>query len=251
MTDKTFSLEGKIILVTGASSGIGRACAIECARAGASVVATGRDPARLEATCDAFPRPRGAYSTFCVADLTVEKDFENLLCACPAPYDGVVHAAGISALRPFAFTKPELFEKLLAFNTRIPLELTRRLLKKGMIRDGASIVFISSVAGTGSAAIGQTAYAASKSALCAAAEVMAIELAYQRTRVNCICPGVVDTPIHASVGADVGKLGVASCPLGRAGRPEEIAHAARYLLSDAAAWITGTRLVVDGGLSLR
>lgn len=250
MSDRAFSLGGKRVLVTGASSGIGRACAVECAGAGASVVVTGRDEARLAETLE---KMRGISVTehFCVpADLTDDSDFEKLLGDVPAPLDGVVHSAGISALRPFAFTKPELFEKILALNTRIPLELTRRLLKKGTIRDGASIVFIASVAGTGSAAIGQTAYAASKSALCAAAEVMAIELAYQRTRVNCVCPGVVDTPIHAGAGADVGQLG-SSCPLGRIGAPEEIAYAARYLLSDAAAWITGTRLVIDGGLSLQ
>lgn len=254
MAKNPFSLENKVILITGASSGIGRACAVACAEAGASVVITGRDGTRLEETFRMLPESRGAFTAKCVADLSDEKDFANLLCASPAPYDGIVHCAGISKLRPFPFVSPQIIEKTLQTNTLAPIELTRQLLKKEAIRDGASIVFISSVAGTYSTAIGQTAYALSKAALCGAAKAMALELADQKTRVNCICPGAVDTPIHASIGLSEEQLAgdaQKNYPLRRHGKPEEIAYAAVYLLSDAAAWTTGTELVVDGGLTLR
>lgn len=248
-----FSLKDKVILITGASSGIGRACAIECARAGASVIITGRNAERLDETFRMLPASRGSYSNMCVADLTDEKDFESLLSASPIPYNGIVHSAGISALRPFPFVSPKNLEKLLNLNTLIPLELTRRLLKNGTVQDGASIVFISSIAGTRIAAVGQTAYAASKAALCGAAKAMALELAYQKTRVNCICPGAVSTPIHESVGLSEDQLQIdtQNYPLRCYGKPEEIAYAAVYLLSDAAAWTTGTQLVIDGGLTLQ
>lgn len=254
MAKNPFSLEGKVILVTGASSGIGRACAVACAEAGASVVLTGRDEARLEETFRMLSQPLGALTAKCVADLSDEKDFENLLGASSAPYDGIVHCAGISKLRPFPFASPQVLKKLLSVNTLAPIELTRRLLKNGAVRNGASIVFVSSIAGMRIASVGQTAYALSKAALCGAAKAMALELAYQKTRVNCICPGAVETPIHASAGLSEEQLAddaQKNYPLQRYGKPEEIAYAAVYLLSDSAAWTTGTELVIDGGLTLR
>lgn len=245
-----FSLENKTILITGASSGIGRACAIECARAGARLVITGRDEGRLSETLSALS---GKEHSAVPADLTqTDEAAEKLLAAVPAVLDGIVHAAGISQLRPFPFVSPKNLENVFQINTLAPLELTRRLLKKGKIREGSSIVFISSTAGTRISSVGQTAYAASKAALCGAAKSMALELAFQKIRVNSICPGAVDTPIHESVGLNREQLeaDAQNYPLRRHGKPEEIAYAAVYLLSDAAAWTTGTELVIDGGLTL-
>lgn len=247
-----FSLENKTVLITGASSGIGRACAVECARAGASVTLTGRDESRLAGTLSEI-RKISEAEHFCVpADLTDDADFEKLLAAVPAPLDGVVHSAGISLLRPFPFTSPKNLEKILKLNTLVPLELTRQLLKRNSVKNGASVVFVSSVAGTQIACVGQTAYAASKAALCGAAKAMALELAYQKIRVNCICPGGIETPIHELNGLSEEQLveDRKLYPLARYGTPEEVAYAAIYLLSDAAAWITGTQLVIDGGYTL-
>jgi len=243
-----FSLNEKTILVTGASSGIGRACAQVCAKCGARVIATGRDEARLAETCAEIENARAVP-----ADLTSEESVENLLRALDGErLSGIVHCAGISGFRPFTFTTEKQLASALKINTFAPLELTRQLLKREILGENSSVVFISSVAGTQSSAIGQTAYALSKTALCGAAKVMALELAAQKIRVNCICPAAVETPIHAKAGLTAEELSADAkkYPLQRYGKPEEIAATAVYLLSDAASWTTGTEIIIDGGLSL-
>ena len=245
-----FSLDGKTILVTGASSGIGRACAKLCATCGAKIVATGRDAARLAETCAEIPSEKCRALT---ADFSSEESVEKFLNAlAETRLDGIVHCAGISPLRPFPFTSEKHFSDALKINTLAPLELTRQFLKREILRENASVVFIASVAGTRIAAPGKAAYALSKSALCGAAKVMALELASRKIRVNCICPAAVKTPIHAKSGLTDEQLAADAerYPLKRYGEPEEVAAAAIYLLSDAAAWTTGTELVIDGGLSL-
>lgn len=247
-----FSLENKTVLITGASSGIGRACAVECARAGASLILTGRDETRLAGTLAEAEKISSAKHFAVPADLTDDSGVEKLLAAVPTPLDGIVHSAGIPLLRPFAFSSPKNLEKLWRVNTLVPLELTRQLLKRNAVRDAASVVFVASICGASIAAVGQTAYASSKAALCGASKVMALELAQRKIRVNSICPGGIETPIHALNGLSEEQLEEdrTRYPLKRYGRPEEIAYAAIYLLSDAAAWVTGTQLVIDGGFTL-
>lgn len=249
-TSNPFSLNGKTILVTGASSGIGRACAQLCAKCGARVIATGRDETRLAETFSALA---GKHHLCVSADLTSREDQAKLLDTLAGEnLSGVVHCAGISEFRPFSFTTEKNFANALATNTLAPLELTRQLLKREILGENSSIVFIASVAGTQLATNGQTAYALSKSALFGASKVMALELAPKKIRVNCICPAAVETPIHAKNGLTQEQL-VADAekyPLKRYGKPGEIAAAAVFLLSDASAWTTGTSLVIDGGLSL-
>lgn len=253
MADNSFSLERKVILVTGASSGIGRACAIECARAGASVVATGRDRARLEETYDALPLSRGIYSTRCAADLTNEKDLERLLGACPAPYDGVVHAAGICETRPFAFLNRKKLQQIFDVNLFAPAILTQRLLRQGSLNPGCSLVFISSIDGPLTAHIGNSMYAMSKGALSALVKTIALELAEKKIRANAILPGMTETPLihNGRISEEQLSADEMNYPLERYGKPEEIAYAVRYLLSDASAWTTGAQLVIDGGVTIR
>lgn len=177
---------------------------------------------------------------------------EKIVGAIGEPLDGIVHCAGISNYRPFLFSAPKKIDEVFKTNVGAPVELTRLLLKKNVLAGGASVVFVSSVAGTRVAAPGQSSYALSKAALCGIAKTMALELEPQGIRVNSICPGMVETPMLKLSGLSDEQISAAkkTYPLQRYGKPEEIAYAAIYLLSDAAAWTTGTELVVDGGLTL-
>ncbi len=247
--ESPFSLKNKTLLVTGASSGIGRACAVECAKAGARIVAAGRDETRLGETFSALA---GAGHAIVAADISDDAGLGKIVSAVASPLDGIVHCAGISKLRPFAFSAPKNLDAAWRTNALAPVELTRLLLKKNLLAGGASVVFVASISGRNIAALGQTAYAASKAALCGAAKAMALELSAQKIRVNCICPGAVATPIHKLSGMSDEQIAAdkKNYPLARYGTPEEIAYAAIYLLSDAAAWTTGAELVIDGGRTL-
>lgn len=247
-----FSLENKTVLITGASSGIGRACAVECARAGASLILTGRDETRLAGTLAEAEKISSAKHLAVPADLTDESGVEKLLSAVPVPLDGIVHSAGICETRPFAFATQKKFRRIFDINFFAPALLSQQSLKSKMLNPGSSIVFISSIDGPISAHVGNTMYSASKGAISALTRNMAIELAENKIRVNAILPGMTETPlIHCSaISEEQLDEDRARYPLKRYGRPEEIAYAAIYLLSDAAAWVTGTQLVIDGGFTL-
>lgn len=248
MNANPFSLAGKRVLVTGASSGIGRAAAIECARAGAELLITGRDEERLLATLQALD---GGPHRAVAADLTDPEGIERLVDEARG-LDGVVHSAGIACSRPFPFVGRKVLNGVMEINFYAPAELTRRLLRASAVGRGASLVFVSSVAGLGCSAPGESAYAASKGAVSALARGMAIDLAPKGIRVNCVCPGVVETALFdvGTVTSEQLEARRRAYPLRRFGRPEEIAWAIVYLLSDASAWMTGTDLKIDGGLTL-
>lgn len=186
MNANPFSLAGKRVLVTGASSGIGRAAAIECARAGAELLITGRDEERLLATLQALD---GGPHRAVAADLIHPEGIERLVDEARG-LDGVVHSAGIACSRPFPFVGRKVLDGVMEINFYAPAELTRRLLRASAVGRGASLVFVSSVAGLGCSAPGESAYAASKGAVSALARGMAIDLAPKGIRVNCVCPGV-------------------------------------------------------------
>jgi len=248
-TYNPYSLQGKTVLITGASSGIGRATAIECSKMGASVVVTDRDEARLNETIEQL---EGSGHTQIVADLSKEEDLSHIV-NCTPEIDGFVNNAGITKVMMVAFINKKDLTELLEINTIAPIILTQKLLKNKKIRKNASIVFTSSIAGIGYTSPGRGMYSASKSAINAFMKTVALELAPKKIRCNSISPGMVNTNI---LGYDLERdeqtiKDMQTYPLKRYGKPEDIAHAIIYLLSDAASWVTGTTLVIDGGKTLQ
>ena len=243
-----FSLEGKTILVTGASSGIGKATAIECSKLGATVIALGRNEKRLQETFDQLETPDSRQIAL---DLTNEDAVNALLGEIPK-LDGLVNAAGIASTTLFQFATPEKIRGIFDVNFFAPVEFTRLLLKKKLIKKGGSIVFFSSVDGPVNVHIGNSTYSATKSAIASIARGMAVELAAKGIRVNYLMPGQTETPlIHGeSITQEQLEQDMKSYPLGRYGKPEEIAYGAIYFLSDASTFTTGAGLVIDGGFTV-
>lgn len=243
-----FSLEGKTILVTGASSGIGKATAIECSKMGATVIALGRNRERLQETYDLLETPDCKQFAL---DLTDEEAVNSLLGELPK-LDGLVNAAGVASTTLFQFATPEKIRGIFDVNFFAPVEFTRLLLKKKLIKKGGSIVFFSSVDGPVNVHIGNSTYSATKSAIAAVARGMAVELAARGIRVNYLMPGQTETPlIHGeSITQEQLEQDMKSYPLGRYGKPEEIAYGAIYFLSDASSFTTGSGLVIDGGFTV-
>ena len=244
-----FSLHGKTIFVTGASSGIGRAISIECAKSGARVIVTDRDRQRLEETLGLLS---GSGHGLFIADINNDALIDELVAELPF-LDGIVHCAGIVKTLPFPFVNKESLSSVMNTNFTAPSVLSAKLIKKKKLVKGASIVFISSIAGKYCAQPANSIYAASKSAIDGMAKGMALDLAPNKIRVNTINPGMIDTnilnegPISGEQLEDHKKF----YPLGRYGTPEEVAYAAIYLLSDASTWITGMSLLIDGGYTLQ
>jgi NAD(P)-dependent dehydrogenase (short-subunit alcohol dehydrogenase family) len=243
-----FSLEKKTILVTGASSGIGRAIAIECSKMGATVIISARNEERLKET---LSQMHGEGHLIIVSDLSNTTDLTRLINESPV-LDGLVNCAGLSKRLPFAFINLETLSNIMDVNFTAPTLLSAQLVKKKKFSKNSSIVFISSIDGPVTAHIGDSIYSASKGAITAIAKNMAVDLAAKKIRVNCVMPGMVETPlIHAGeitqeqLDADM-KL----YPLKRYGKPEEVAYAVIYLLSDASSWVTGSNLIIDGGYTL-
>ena len=245
-----FSLAGKTILVTGASSGIGRTTAINCSRMGARVVVTARDQSRLQETIDEMALVEGGHCQY-LADLTCQDDVKRLLGELP-PLDGAVLCAGNSVTLPLQFGTREKYDSMFEVNFFSPVELMRLMYKKKILNKGASVVLMASIGGTHSFMPGNGVYGASKAALNSVMKYAAREYAARKVRVNSVCPGMVDTPlIHRGVITDEQLAEDAKkYPLGRYGRPEDIANGVIYLLSDASSWLTGHDLVIDGGFSI-
>ena len=244
-----FSLEGKTILVTGASSGIGRAAAIECAKMGAKIIACGRNEERLQKTMDLLNAPQ---HSFFVGDLC-ESDVIQRLIDEISSINGMVLAAGKGHTMPFLYSKKELFQNVFNNNFFSHAELLRQLTKKGKLCVGSSVVIIVSIGGTRVFNPGNVIYGTAKAALDSLIHYAAVELSNKKIRVNGISPGMTETPlIHDGfLTQEQLEADMASYPLKRYGQPEDIAKGAVYLLSDAASWVTGHTLVIDGGASAK
>lgn len=249
MSYNPFSLASKTILVTGASSGIGKASAIEVSKLGAKVIVCGRDHERLAQTLQSL---EGTSHIAFEGDLLEQETIDRLVKDVPA-LDGVVFSAGKGLTMPFQFCDREKFDEVFDINFFSPMELLRQLFKKKKINKGGSVVMIASIAGTGHRSVGNSVYGSAKAALQTMVRYTALELAPKKIRVNGICPGMVNTPfIHrGTLTEDQFQQDMATYPLKRYGEPEDIAHGVAYLLSDASAWVTGTSLVIDGGITAR
>lgn len=238
-----YSLEGKHILVTGASSGIGRATAIECSRMGATVCITGRNEERLVET---FNNLEGENHQYIIADLTRSEDIDSLISAI-GQLDGLVNNAGIGCPKPVEFIKLSNLESVYQTNVFASMMLTKALLKKKRINKGGSLVFTSSISSRLNVP-GNAIYASSKAAITSFMRSCAIELGEKQIRSNAVLPGMVETQLiqnnYTQEDMEKDKQRYA---LRRYGKPEEIAFAIIYLLSDASKWVTGTSLVIDGG----
>ncbi len=251
MSYNPFSLENKVILVTGASSGIGRTTAIECSKMGASVIITGRNEARLKETFDALDGTSGQSHQMIVSDLSSEETVYSFADALPH-IDGASLNAGIVKTLPVKFINNEDLSEVLNTNLIGPVLLVQRLLKKKKITKGCSIVFTSSIGGVMISTVGNTMYGISKGGLNAFMKGVALEMAANGIRSNSVNPGFVATSILSSgiISDEQLKKNMAAYPLGRFGRPEDIAFAIIYLLSDASSWVTGHTLVIDGGVTI-
>ena len=246
-----FSLEGKTILITGASSGIGRGIAIECSKMGATVIITGRNVERLNET---YKSLAGKNHKQIVADLSNEEDINNLLEECP-PLDGYVNSAGIPKLTTVKYIKRKSLNEIIGINTIAPILLTSLLVRSKKINKGSSIVFISSISGVNISTLGESTYSASKGAINGFVKGAAIDLASQKIRVNSINPGLIQTKILELANEMFSKEQIDNklkqYPLKRIGQPEDVAFAAIYLLSDASTWVTGSNIVIDGAFTLQ
>lgn len=243
------TLENRTILVTGASSGIGRATAVLLSQLGATIVVVGRNADRLEETTRELEGSRHHGLVFDLANLDAIPGWMAKLVEQTGPLDGLVHSAGIGSLAPLRVLGMAEVEQVMRVNYFSAVALTKEFSRKRYHRAPASIVFIASVAGVVGAA-GRTAYSASKGALTAFARSAALELAGAGLRVNCIAPAYVRTEMYeatrASLTDDQLRALVAAQPLGL-GEPLDVAYAVAFLLAPTGRWITGAVLPVDGG----
>ena len=243
-----FSLEGKTILVTGASSGIGRGICIDCSKMGATVHLMARNEDRLNETLSQM-EPKG--HVIHIADLCKSDDIYNMIDALPK-IDGVVLCAGIIKTMPVKNISEEAMTEIFNANIIGDIKLVSRMLKKKKLSHGGSVIFISSVS-TFNVKVGNSLYSATKGAVNSFAKAMALEVSKQEMRVNCIQPGFIPSAILNSGAIEEDsflKFYAERHPLGF-GTPTDIANCCIYLLSDAARWVTGSIFTIDGGYTLQ
>jgi NAD(P)-dependent dehydrogenase (short-subunit alcohol dehydrogenase family) len=245
MTTNPFSLEGKTILVTGASSGIGRAVAFAASRTGARLVLSGRDSTRLAETAAMLD---AGEVTQVVADLRRSDERDSLVDACP-PLDGVAFCAGVAEIRPMRMASEDHLRQMMTINYEAPVLLTQRLLIRKKLNAGASLVYVTATAAHLSP-VATGAYAGAKAALVSTVRTIASEHTKARIRANCLAPGYVNTPMYATLDGVTSFEGNHELfPLGIS-EPEDVAHGVVYLLSEASRWVTRSTLNIDGGHSL-
>lgn len=250
MPSNPFTLQGKSVLITGAASGIGRATALLCSQMGATTILVDLNEEGLKSTrgeienqdtCTIYPLN--------LTDDVVVASFVGIL----PKLDGVVSNAGIVKSLLAKFNEKEDMEKIFKINTFSHINLIQELIKQKKLNKGASIVMTSSMSGVFCGLAGGSLYGATKAALVGYAKALAIELASRGIRVNTVHPGMIETPLtkDTALSAELLADDAKNYPLGRYGHPEEIAAAMVYLLSDATVWMTGSKLLIDGGYSLK
>lgn len=242
-----YSLGGKTILITGASSGIGRATAIECSKMGAKCIITGRNQERLQET---FDQLEGEGHLQIIADLSIQEEIEKLVEQLP-DLDGVVNNAGINIMKPLSFVRIDDLELIYHTNTFAPILLIKNVIRKKKLKNNASLVFTASIAAFEST-LGNSIYGTSKAAVEAFMRYCARELSGKLIRSNAVLPAMVETNLiaNSAVSEEQHEIDKLRYPLKRYGKPEDIAWAIIYLLSDASSWVTGHSLILDGGKTL-
>jgi NAD(P)-dependent dehydrogenase (short-subunit alcohol dehydrogenase family) len=244
-----FSLKGKRVLVTGASSGIGLTTALNCARMGAEIIATGRDRERLTKTFEELQSISSLDHKMVVADLTVAAERDAVIAALDSKINGLVHAAGISRLSPTRMMTESHLQVLHRTNVEAPFLLTQGILRRNLVAADGAILFIASIAAhIGVAGVG--GYSGTKAALIAMARCLATEVAKHRIRVNCLSPALVHTPLVDDAEKMISMDTLGQGQLLGFGMPDDVANACIFMLSDASRWITGSTLIMDGGLTL-
>jgi len=249
-----FSLKSKNILITGASSGIGRRCSIIFSKLGANVILMARNEENLKKT---YQQLESGNHLYFAQDVTEYDKLENIISESVSrigKISGFVHSAGIGMTLPLKSLSPIYYEKIFAVNVISAFELAKIISKKKYLNEnGSSFIFISSIMGL-LGEEGKVAYCSSKGALISASKAMALELSQKKIRVNCILPAVVETEMSEmffnTIATEAKKDILDMHPLGL-GNPDDIAYTCVFLLSDASKWVTGTSLIVDGGYSAR
>lgn len=248
-----YSLLGKTILVTGASSGIGRATAIVCSKLGANLVLTARNEERLKETIAELDTSDGQNHRYIVADVATDEGLTYLVGELPQ-LDGVLSNAGITKISPIKYLKNELIDEIIQTNIISHIKLARDLHKKKKLEKGSSYVFTASIGGVKTNGTGNSVYDITKAGLNSFAKSCAVDFSSRKIRVNTVCPGMIHTSMTAPTGEfseeDYQKDIKEHYLLGRYGQPEEVAHAVAFLLSDAASFITGASIIIDGGRSV-
>ena len=241
-----FTLKGKTILVTGASSGIGRGIAIACSKMGASVIINGRNKQRLDET---LSQMSGSENIVQVADLCNSEHLTIFVNNLPK-LDGIVHCAGIGQRVLCKQLQESDIDEVMDVNFKAPVMLQTEIMKKKKLNKGASVVFIASIAYE-SPTIGNSMYSASKGAIISYANCLALELAPRLIRVNCILPAMIWTDLIFKGGLTEEQLkeDEKKYPLKRYGKPEDVANLAIYLLSDASEWMSGSSIRLTGGVN--
>ncbi len=239
-----FTLENKTVLVTGASSGIGRSIAVACSKMGAKLIITGRNEQKLDDT-QSLLHPNSHVKVIC--DLTDKNSVQLMVEGLPK-LDGVVHCAGIGQRLLCRQLSEDNVDIVLGVNFKAPVLLQGELLKQKKINKACSIVFMASIA-SWVPSVGNAVYSASKAAIASYAKCLSLELAPRLIRVNCISPGMVWTDFikYESILESQLKEDESKYPLKRYGTPEDIAYLAIYLLSDASSWMTGSNVKISGG----
>jgi NAD(P)-dependent dehydrogenase (short-subunit alcohol dehydrogenase family) len=243
------ALTGKRILITGASSGIGRAAALHFAACGATLILSGRDVTRLEETREEL---EGSGHSVAPADCSNFDEAHDLLVAQTKgtdPLVAVFHAAGIASLRIAKLYNQQHIDSVFGAAVNGAMGIAKACAKKTVLADGGSLVFMSSVAGYRGRG-GMGSYAASKAAIGGLTRALAAEFSGRAIRVNEIVSGAVETPMHNNIVKNLDEAGESAyrdLHLLGFGKVEDIANMALFLVSDASTWITGTSVVVDGG----
>lgn len=251
--EKLFSLNDKLIVITGASSGIGKATAVLCSQMGAKIVLIARNKEKLQDVYEELIGEGHSTVSFDVTDLAGITDVVKRIVSASGKISGFVHSAGIRKTLPLRINKPENLLQTLSVNLTAAFEFVRIISKKKFSEDSSSFVMISSIMGV-VGEVGLSSYCASKGALISGSRALALELVARKQRINCISPAMVQTDMLTREFAALSEENIDSIarshPLGF-GTPEDVASSAAFLLSDASKWITGTNLIVDGGYSAR
>lgn len=245
-----FELTDKVIIITGASSGIGRACAIRCSQQGAKLAILGRDEERLLETISLLNGDHHKSYSIDLRDYSAYYNLVETIVNDLGVISGFIHSAGIETVLPMKLTEPAHFENAFSVNVISAFEMTKHIIKKKHINpNGASIVYIASIMGV----VGQpakTVYSATKGALIAGSRSLSLELARNKIRVNCVSPAMVDTGMSRALLDKVTPEATVEIqkahPLG-IGKADDVADTCVFLLSDSASWITGINLLIDGG----